>query len=55
MKTRNHLVYWVKGKVLYYRTSTGATGSQPVSDLEERELEKLIKSLGFKYYTLERI
>lgn len=51
----NHIVYWVKGKVLYYRTSNGSTGSQPVSDTEERELVKLTKSLGFKHYTLERI
>ena len=51
----NHIVYWVKDRVLYYRTASGSMGSQPVSDSEDRELEKLIKSLGFKNYTLERI
>jgi hypothetical protein len=50
-----HLTYWIKDKVLYYQSSAGHTGSQPVSDLEERELEKLIKQLGFKKYTLEKI
>lgn len=51
----NHIAYWVKNKVLYYRTSSGLTGSQPVSNTEERELEKLVRSLGFKNYTLEKI
>jgi hypothetical protein len=51
----NHIVYWIKDKVLYYRTASGSTGSQPVRASEEHELEKLIKKLGFKHYTLEKI
>ena len=51
----NHITYWIKERVLYYRTSGGSTGSVPVSESEDRALETLLNSLGFKHYIVEKI
>jgi len=53
--TEVHITYWVKQGVLFYRTSKGNMGSMPVTESEDRTLDRLLKSHGFKNYTLEKV
>lgn len=55
-----HIVFWYKvflstpQTVLFFQTSDGRTGSNPVNSIESIERDKVLKSLGlYNYCTIE--